>query len=397
MVGLNGGLAMSYAKKKDQEYIKINNKMLVFDVIRNERPVSRAEIAKITEMSPTSVGRIVSELIKTGVVRETSLSSSGVGRKAIFLDIDAESILNIGVYLNKNFCNLALIDFDGNILAYENHDINVRDFSPDEVINKIGEYINKLITEQNADLSRIIGVGIGLPGIIDYKKGKVVLSAQLGWKNVSIADKISARTGLKTIIDNSLKLHALAETMYGSAIGSDIASFIDIGAGVGSALVINGQIYRGYNNIAGEIGHITVNPNGMLCECGKRGCLQTYMAEEALIKEVSKYKKINTIDDIFTAYKDSQGWAVETLDMAATYIVITINNIIGVYNPDTIILSGDLMEKHDEMKKLVELKLKKSCWAPFRGTYKIVYSKLKNDGVLIGAAALSLKKYMSFD
>lgn len=388
---------MAYVKKKDQEYIKKNNKTLVFDVIRNERPVSRAEIAKITEMSPTSVGRIVSELIKIGVVKETDLSSSGVGRKAVFLDIDAESILNIGVYLNKNFCNLGLIDFDGNIIAYENYNINVKEFTPDEVINKIGEYINKLIIKQNADISKIIGAGIGIPGIIDYKKGEVVLSAQLGWKNVSIADKISTLTGLKTTIDNSLKLHALAETMYGNAIGSDIASFIDIGAGVGSALVINGKIYRGHNNIAGEIGHITVNPNGMLCECGKRGCLQTYMAEEALIKEVNKFKNIDTIEDIFAAYRNSEGWAVETLDMAATYIVITINNIIGVYNPDTIILSGDLIEKHDEMKKMVELKLKKSCWTPFKGTYKIVYSKLKNNGVLIGAAAFSLKKYMSFD
>lgn len=388
---------MSYVKKKDQEYIKKNNKMLVFDVIRNERPISRANIAKITEMSPTSIGRIVSELTSIGVVKETDLSSTGVGRKAIFLDIDAKSILNIGVYLNKNFCNLGFIDFDGNIIAYRNYNINVHDFTSEEVINKIGEYINKLKTEENVDVSKIIGVGIGIPGIIDNKKGEVVLSAQLGWKNVSVADKIAKITGLKTTIDNSLKLHALAETMYGSAVGSNITSFINIGAGVGSALVINGQIYRGESNIAGEVGHITVNPNGMLCECGKRGCLQTYMAEGALIKEVNKFKKVNSIDEIFISFRDKENWAVEILDMAATYIGITVNNVIGMYNPDTIILSGDLIDKHEEMKKLVESKLENSCWDPFKGTFKIVYSKLKNNGVLIGAATYSLKKYMSFD
>lgn len=388
---------MSYVKKKDQDYIKRNNKMLVFDVIRNERPISRANIAKITEMSPTSIGRIVSELTNIGVVKETDLSSTGVGRKAIFLDVDAKSILNIGVYLNKDFCNLGLIDFDGNIIAYRGYYINVHDFTSDEVINKIGEYINELKVQENVNVSNIIGVGIGVPGIIDYKKGEVVLSAQLGWKNVSVANKIFNITGLKTTIDNSLKLHALAETMYGSAVGSNIASFINIGAGVGSALVINGQIYRGYSNIAGEVGHITVNPNGMLCECGKRGCLQTYMAEGALIKEVSKFKKIDGIEDIFTAYRNGEKWAVEILDLAATYIGITVNNVLGMYNPDTIILSGDLLDKHEEMRKLVDCKLENSCWDPFKGTFKIVYSKLQNNGVLIGAATFSLKTYMSFD
>jgi N-acetylglucosamine repressor len=396
-VKLIGGCPMSYVKKKDQDYIKKNNKMLVFDVIRNERPISRANIAKITEMSPTSIGRIVSELTNIGVVKETDLSSSGVGRKAIFLDVDAKSILNIGVYLNKDFCNLGLIDFDGNIIAYRSYNINVHEFTSDEVINKIGEYINELKTQENVDISKIIGVGIGVPGIVDYKKGEVVLSAQLGWKNVSVANKIFNITGLKTTIDNSLKLHALAETMYGSAVGSSIASFINIGAGVGSALVINGQIYRGYSNIAGEVGHITVNPNGMLCECGKRGCLQTYMAEGALIKEVSKFKKIDGIEDIFIAYRNGEKWAVEILDLAATYIGITVNNVLGMYNPDTIILSGDLLDKHEEMRKLVDCKLENSCWDPFKGTFKIVYSKLQNNGVLIGAATFSLKTYMSFD
>lgn len=383
--------------KRDQEYIKKQNKNMIFNVIRSKRPISRADIAKIVDMSPTSVGRIVNELTETGLIKESEYASSKVGRKAILLDIDAKSVLNIGVYLNRDIYKIGIVDFNSNILFYKSISFNAINVSPDNVIEQLANSIKEIIKESKVDVSKINGIGIGMPGIIDFKKGKVIISAQLGWKDINVAEKLRKLLKIKVTVDNTVKLKALAESLYGSAINSRKTALISFGSGVGSALVIDGEIYRGEQNIAGEIGHTTVEPTGMLCECGRRGCLQTYIAEAALIQEANKVSHVESLKDIFEAYKNGSEWAINMLDMTTTYIAIAINNMVCMYSPDTVILSGRLIDSYPIMANMIDKKLDKYIWEPFRGKFNLVYSKLRRDAVIIGAASLALKTYLSLD
>lgn len=388
---------MKKIKKHDQEYIKKQNKIMILNVIRNKRPISRADIAKITSMSPTSVGRIVGELEGIGLIRETELFSNGVGRKAMLLDIDAKSVLNIGVYLNRDVTRIGIVDFDGNIIKDETIKYSTSGIAPEIVIDNIADYIEKIINESNVDIEKINGIGIGMPGIIDFKHGKVIFSAQLGWKDIDVASRITKKLNIRTTIDNTVKLKALAESSQKAFEGSHRIALMSFGSGVGSALVIDGEIFRGNKNVAGEIGHTTVEPNGMLCECGRRGCLQTYIADSALIQEARKVSDVSSVRDIFDAANRKEDWAINILDMTATYISIAINNVLCMYNPDTVILGGRLIESNPEIVDLINKKCEKYIWDPFKGTFKIVYSKLKNDAVIIGAADLALNTYLDVD
>jgi predicted NBD/HSP70 family sugar kinase len=388
---------MGKIKKHDQEYIKKQNKIMILNVIRNKRPISRADIAKITGMSPTSVGRIVSELEEIGLIKETELFSNGVGRKAMLLDIDAKSVLNVGVYLNRDITRIGIVDFDGNIIKDETIKYSTSGIAPEVVIDNLADYIEKIINESNVDIKKINGIGIGIPGIIDFKLGKVVFSAQLGWRDIDVASRITKKLNIRTTIDNTVKLKALAESSQKAFEDSHRIVLMSFGSGVGSALVIDGEIFRGNKNIAGEIGHTTVEPNGMLCECGRRGCLQTYIADSALIQEARKVSDVSSVRDIFDAANRKEDWAINILDMTATYISIAINNVLCMYNPDTVILGGRLIESNPEIIDLINEKCEKYIWDPFKGTFKLVYSKLKNDAVIIGAAALSLNTYLDMD
>ncbi|MEN1938530.1 ROK family transcriptional regulator [Paenibacillus sp. 102] len=383
-------------KKHDQVFIKLQNKSWVLDIIKHKSPISRADIAKITRMSPTSISRIVSELDQQGLVRETELVTSGVGRKAVLLDICKDALYTIGVGIDTTIVKVGIVNFAGELIASGLLE-RQPDESYEETLRIISCHIEELIQQAGVSREKIIGLGVGLPGLIDHKNGMVLLSAQLGWKQVQISKRIQELTGFKVIIDNELKMKTLAEYLCGAAKGSKKATLIGFGTGVGSALIINGEIYRGETNSAGEIGHTVVDPNGNVCECGKIGCLQTYIAENALLSESRKVKNISNTNELFEAMRNGEPWAVNIIERAGTYIAITISNVLCLYNPETVILSGNLIENYPEMQQLVSQKCNVFIWEPLKSTFKITFSQLGEQGVMIGAAIQARKEFLELE
>ncbi|SHE12681.1 Making large colonies protein [Chlamydia abortus] len=385
-------------QKHDQDYIKKKNKATVFQLIKSSSPISRASIAKKTGMSPTTVGRIVAELYEQGFVKETEEQvTTGLGRKATMLELDRTSVLTAGVELDKSKFRIGMVDFDGRIISLREVNREVSE-TAEQALNRIGLELQSMIEQEGMDPGKIIGLGIGMPGIVDEQSGEVILSAQLGWRNVRVAETLKTITGYEVAVDNELKVKALAEYCYGAAKGSKRTALIGFGTGVGSALIINGEIYRGETNSAGEIGHTIVDPNGVMCECGKIGCLQTYIAESSLITESNKIKPISTLNELFEERRKGQFWAANILDRAITFIGITIANVICLYNPDTVIVSGDLVEKYDEVRSFFENdQLQQYVWEPLRDTYQVVYSALGSEGVVIGSSLLAQEKFLSIE
>ncbi|KZE46293.1 ROK family transcriptional regulator [Brevibacillus parabrevis] len=379
--------------KQDQDVIKQHNKLMILDIIKKQRPISRAEITKITRMSATSIGRFVSELCEEGVVRETELTSSGVGRKAIMLDIEPGAIYTIGVDIEKKRISFGMMDFSEAIIAHHRVEHKALEGTPEETAALICQEIRGMIEKQGVLAEKVIGVGIGVPGVINYEQGVVELSSTLGWKDVAFAGLIEKELGIKTVIDNDLKVKILAEYLYGSAKGSNKTALIGIGTGIGSSLIINGEVFRGGSNSAGELGHTTLDPNGNLCECGKRGCLQTYIDENALILEARRVKEVADVREVFVAARDGERWAKEIVSRTALYIAITINNIVCMYNPDTVILSGDLVENYREIVELVEEHSDQVIWAPFRGKFRVIPSELRGTAIVMGAGALAMQHF----
>lgn len=394
MMLLFGGRVFNiFSEKHDQEYIKKKNQMLVLETIRKHRPVSRADIAKQTTMSATAIGRIVADLIALGLVKETELYSSGVGRKATMLDIDPQSVLAVGVEVDRNVVQVGLVDLDGNIVAEKQRTIERSVARPEQVSSLIAETVLELAALQKLPLTKLIGVGIGMPGIMDQTAGTAVFSAQLGWRNEPFAPLVTDKLGISVVLDNDLKVKALGESGGIGAVPEEgKTALISIGSGVGAAVVLEGKIYRGANNIAGEIGHSTIDPNGRLCECGKRGCLQTYITDLALLQEANQVRPVASVEELFTLMEAGESWAFNIIDRACTYIAVTINTVVCTYNPDTIILTGNFVDAHPEMFDRVRGKLKDFIWEPFVGTFALTRSKLGSKSGIIGAAKLVLQQ-----
>ncbi|WP_217556781.1 ROK family protein [Paenibacillus sp. GbtcB18] len=384
-------------KKHDQDFMKRQNRLTVFEIIKHQQPISRASIAKQTGMSPTTVSRIVAELAEEGYLLESEQVSAGLGRKSTLLEMVDAAVLSVGVELDRHQVNIGIVDLQGNAVAMSQYPRSVEE-SPEVTLERVGTEIDQLTKSNEIDCERIIGVGVGLPGIIDNDTGEVMFSVQLGWRNVRLAERLKEITGYDVAVDNELKAKALAEHMKGAAIGSQRTVLLGFGNGVGSAFIMDGEIYRGRTNSAGEIGHTTIDPNGMLCDCGKAGCLQTYINIKSLLSEANKIRPVRSIEDLFEAKKAGERWALHLIERALMYMAITINNVVCMYNPDSVILSGELTDKFPEIfDEVVDLCYSKYVWEPLRGAFRILKSELHEQGVVIGSGLISQNCFFALE
>ncbi|MFF2154516.1 ROK family protein [Paenibacillus chitinolyticus] len=384
-------------KKHDQDFMKRQNRLTVFEIIKHQQPISRASIAKQTGMSPTTVSRIVAELTEEGYLLESEQVSAGLGRKSTLLEMVDAAVLSVGVELDRHQVNIGIVDLQGNVVAMSQYPRSVEE-SPEVTLERVGTEIDQLTKSNEIDCERIIGVGVGLPGIIDNDTGEVMFSVQLGWRNVRLAERLKEITGYDVAVDNELKAKALAEHMKGAAIGSQRTVLLGFGNGVGSAFIMDGEIYRGRTNSAGEIGHTTIDPNGMLCDCGKAGCLQTYINIKSLLSEANKIRPVRSIEDLFEAKKAGERWALHLIERALMYMAITINNVVCMYNPDSVILSGELTDKFPEiLDEVVDLCYSKYVWEPLRGAFRILKSELHEQGVVIGSGLISQNCFFALE
>ena len=381
-------------KKKDQNFIKKENQNLILDLIQDHDLVTRAKLARLASMSPTTVSRIVASLMDVGLVKETNKHTTGVGRKATFLSLNPDSLVSIGVELDEKNIRVGFFDFLGRSIATEETEKELRE-DASSVVSRLKEIIFRLIHQYEIDIHKITGICVGLPGLVNNETGEVIISAQLGWENESFGQLLKDELNYPVLIDNELKLKAYAEKLFSKDKSSDTMVVLGFGSGVGSALIMGDTIYRGYLNSAGEIGHTVVDPNGMLCTCGNFGCLQTYIAEGFLIREASKQADVQDLEDIILAADENQKWAVNIIERAITYAAITINNSVCLNNPDKIILTGSTIERFPSVRDSILEAANKQIWSPLSDTTTIEVSALGDTGVILGAGLLSQRVYIN--
>ncbi|MGY6211534.1 ROK family transcriptional regulator [Cytobacillus firmus] len=372
-------------EKQDQLLMKRQNKNLVLDILKTKSPISRIDIAKITGMSPTSITRIVNELQLQGYLRETEAVASGVGRKATLLEVRGDVLYTVGIEIDKSLLKVGIVNYIGEMVSLLKSKRNESE-SYMETLHKINMIIQKIMDENEIPAAKIVGLAVGLPGYIDYKNGIVKVSDQLKWKDANLAEDLQKLTSFNVIVDNELKMKIVAESFTGKAMNSQNSILIGIGSGIGSSIMLNGDIYRGETNNAGEIGHTVIDPTGNVCNCGKIGCLATYISEGAILADSRKVKDVSSIEDVFQSYRDREPWALNIMDRASTYIALAISNLLCLYNPEVIILSGNTIEKLPEMKEAIEQKCELYIWEPLKQSVRIVYSELSDNGVVLGAA-----------
>ena len=380
-------------KKLGGKHIKIENRKLVFSHIFNQPGISRPEIVNLTELSAASVGRIADELLEEGLIREYDTDARNVGRRPTLLSVCGEKIPSLALELDRDKVVCAIVDMAGKVYYRNESYVNSMAHNPLKMCVFMRDMINEAMSQPCIQDKKVAGIGVVLPGLIDMDSGMVLLSSQLHWHNVPLGAMLGdVFPDMMIIIDNEMNARALAESLYGELNREQNAVVLGIGSGVGAGIITNGRIYRGSHNMAGEVGHIIMDPSGKMCECGFYGCLQTYVADWALLEDARRFKCDASIKDIISAADSGEQWAISIIDRFIRYTKTAISYFTNLLNPSAVVLSGQLLEDHPSLAERLIDDYQLHINEHYNTPYRLSMSGLGRDGAIIGAATLLLQK-----
>ena len=373
------------------------NRQIVLSYIRESSPISRAEIARETNLQRSSVSSIVDSLQMTGLIEEIGSGQSSGGRKPTLLKLKTGTPVALGVDVTPRKITIALSDLAGQVLDKEVIPISSDlDFISGQILQKISEIIGRH-PETNEELE----VGISIPGIADQAKGESIYIPYFQWSNWDISCQITKKFGLPVTIDNDANAIALAELWFGNEKIRKYSNFITvlIGEGVGTGIIFDGQIYRGESGAAGEFGHMTVGVDGPVqCSCGNYDCWEAHASEKAII---ARYHRLHNARMLNTSGMDigqliglaniGEESAVAALKETARYLGMGLSNLIVGFSPQAIVVSGAITKAWDLISEEVEAVAERSIRHDLPKTV-IIPSSLGENPTLMGALSIVLAR-----
>ena len=327
------------------ESLRERNRRELLDALRRRGSASRADLARLTGLSRSTVSTLVSELQASGLVvdREPAADARAPqqGRPPTLLTLDRSAGLVLGIDFGHEQVHVAIADLSRTILAERTQPLDV-DNSAAGALDVAVELADEVIAAANIDADRILGAGVGLSGPIDVIAGAVYAGKILpGWAGVRPAEELAARLGVHVHLDNDANLGALAEVTLGAGIGARDAMYVMVGGGVGAGLILGGELYRGAGGTAGELGHVLVDESGPICRCGNRGCLEMMAGGRAIIALLrSSHGDELTLDEVMALVADGDSGARRAIADAGRILGRSVAAIVNTFNPELVIVGG---------------------------------------------------------
>ncbi|MEM9967927.1 MAG: ROK family protein [Pseudomonadota bacterium] len=326
-----------------------------FEFVRARGLAARADITHALGISAGSVTTIAADLIASGYLREVERQAreTGRGRPKVALEVVPEAALTIGVKLSFKRHTAVLTDFAGHVIADVALSSSEARRPAVQLISETEALIAKLLADAGKTHADIQGVGIGLPGIIDHRTGRVVWSPLLQERDAHLSVSLTRKLGLTVSLDNDANMLTLAELWFGQGRALSDFAVVTIESGVGMGMVLDNQLYRGAHGMGLELGHTKVQLDGALCQCGQRGCLEAYLADYALVREASAAlgrgfdldkspKEVLAL--LFEHAKAGHQGAEAIFRRAGHFLSLGLSNVVQLFDPELIILSGERMQ-----------------------------------------------------
>jgi N-acetylglucosamine repressor len=332
---------MTKLPRGNRDLIRSINRSILLNAIKARGAISRADLAHKSGLSPATVTTITSDLIGEGLVIEKETGDSNGGRPPILLALNPRGGFVIGVKLMENHAVSALTDLNATVLFKET--IDFADGSLDTIVESMVILVNRLIHKGNIRKKQLLGIGVGLAGVVDSTQGILRQSPFFSWKNAPLRDLLQMRIKVPFHIDNDVNTLTLGEKWLGYGLPDDNFIVVTVGRGIGMGIFINGQIYRGTSGGAGEFGHIVVDPSGPFCNCGKRGCLESFLSDRALLATARAETNIDVrdIDDLIQHAKNGNEAAASVLSRAGALLGRELANVVNILDPRLILISGE--------------------------------------------------------
>lgn len=382
---------LKHANVARSNTIRDINRQIILNFIREQGPISRAEISKVTALQRSTVSLIVEELLNTSLIEEIYGESSG-GRPPQLLSLKTSQAFAIGVDIGQKTTVIATADLAG-------HPLEREEFPTGKDLDRTFERVIEICSAMKArNAGAIEGIGVSLPGMVDSWTGDVLLVPHLGWRGPGTGEKISRAVGLPVKIENDANAAALAELWFGRPEISNIRDFIlvYITSGIGTGVVFDGQIYRGKDGIAGEFGHMTVGASApVACAAGSDSCWEAFASERAA---VARYEKLSgaanatariLFADLVERALKGDAKAIAALRETAHYIGVGISNLVQGLSPEITIVTGAIVRAWDLIADDIN---KAATDAICQGypTVRIMPSTLGSYPTLMGAFSLVL-------
>lgn len=337
---------MSPAPLGNRDLMRAHNRSIILNAIKSHGDISRAEIARLTGLSPATVSAITAELIKENLVLEHAEGDSSGGRPPILLRLNPHGGFVVGIKVTEHLLIGALTDLTASVMAKQV--LTLPDHTLEDVLAGIAELITRLLHAGGVRKKQLLGVGIGLAGVVDGHRGVLKHSPIFGWSEVPLRDLLQSRLRIPVYVDNDVNTLTLSEKWFGTARTVENFLVITLGRGVGMGIVVQGQIYRGHGGGAGEFGHTVVDPQGPACACGGRGCLETLIADPGLLRQAQEAwqrgelrQPVGRIEELVALAEAGDEGARRIFARAGELLGLQIANLINIFDPEMIIIGGE--------------------------------------------------------
>ncbi len=373
--------------------LRERNSLRVIDALRAHGAISRSDIARQTGLSRSTVSSLVAELQSRGLVVERPANGgegpSQVGRPPVLVALDSGAGAVLGLDYGHDHLRVALADFSYFVLAERFIELEV-DTGAQEALDAAASLALELIEDSGIDRGRVLAGGMGLPGPIDRATGLVESKSILpGWVGVNPALEMEQRLEIPVYVDNDANVGALGESRFGAGRGGAVMAYLRLSAGIGAGLVIDGHPFRGANGLAGEIGHVLVDPDGPICRCGNRGCLETFAAGPALCELLRRSHGPLTVQQLLALAQDGDAGCQRAIADAGGVVGRAVADLCNHVNPDLVVVGGDLAPAGDLLLEPMREAVRRFAIAAAAKNVTIVAGSLGERAELLGALALA--------
>jgi N-acetylglucosamine repressor len=403
---------MPKLKSVDHTTMREMNLALMLTTLRLHAPIARSGLSVMTGLNKATVSSLVRELLQKGLVREIGIdtTSSDIGRPAINLELDPEAGYIIGAELGVDFISVIVTNFAAEILT-RRYESTLQLNSQEAILNRLVKLLKEGYLEVARNQRPFFGIGLGVPGLVDEAGGTLIFAPNLGWTGVQLRSILEHELKVPLFIDNEANMAALGENYFGVGQDSDPLIYINAGVGLGGGIVLNGQLLPGALGFAGEIGHITLDPDGLECKCGNRGCWETLVSQRALFRYVKEailagsasvlstatggnFDRL-TVPMIVQAAQQGDIVALQSFEKIGYWLGIGLAGLVNTLNPECIVLGGILSLGHEFFMSVVKEIVSRRSLRWSSEICGIVIASYGTDSCAIGGIATVYRKVLS--
>lgn len=395
----------THSRTADQVLVRKLNTSLILDCLRTRSPLSRAGLSAATGLNPSTVSSVINDLLEGNFVREIGLEPSERGRPGMLLGLNPDGGCAVGVEIGVDFVSVVLTDFIAHVLWRKRIASDPQD-EQGLIIGRVEDIIQGALSIGKERGLRHLGIGLGLPGLVDIGQGSLVFAPNLRWCDVPFCQMWTQRFDVPVFVENEANAAALGEYYFGIARDVQDLIYLSAGVGLGGGIIIRGRLFRGSSGYAGEVGHMTVDPNGELCGCGKRGCWETVVGPRAIARRVRKAlesggeSRIGTLVEndlsrvdvgvVVQAAQAGDPIAQTALKEIGVQLGIGISNLVNTFNPEMVVLGGALSLASPSLLPVIEETVREHALEQPREVVEIAASAHGADACVMGAATLVL-------